>query len=660
MIGPGGVGKTSLLNGLKNKPLPPANSTQLAETSTVRPQNWSRAIEKPDSPWTDVSEDDETDEIVGLVQLVKNVTSGQTRSSRVVAMAKAVADAAMQRIVVCRGTGSGYQNEVLQTIDEIISHAVRVENENPGAQAPESEVMLHVWDCGGQPVFLDVLLPFLTSRTMFMLMFDASKNLHEKCVAISHRGGAVVQLEQYHDTTTIELLLQWMATVHANLAKQDTADAKECVPKFPRILPIGTHGDLPTVQARKEEILQEISSECEKKAFACLVRPGIIVDNTTAGGGDNEDPAFKQVRKEAYMFADENLKIPTPVTWVLFRKVFKKLAAKKPIFPLKEVIEIAKACGVREEAIESVLKFYHELAVFFHYAEIPSLKQCVIADVQWLINLLAKVLALEGFEDSKSPALWKPLREKGILVQPLCEDVWKGYELPPQALLDLMENFLLLAPIPSKVYPQYPGQEYFIPSVLKPFDDSQDTVTPTASLKKATPLHLQFNSLYIPPGFFSRLATLLTKEGKCQVLFEHEVYRNRISILYGEANNQIDRITISQLTSSIKIEVTRDQPRRSHHPLFSSTCREILKLIQECSVSILDWLPGIKVSPSFVCEHPSSDESQPPHFTEFQADATTCSSLRCKELHTVFPCQGQHYWLKISSKEEVSYFSTYY
>ena len=658
MIGPGGVGKTSLLNGLKNKPLPPANSTQLAETSTVRTQNWSRAIEKPDSPWTDVSEDDETDEIVGLVQLVKNVTSGQTRSSRFVAMTKAVADAAMH---IIGGTGSGYQNEVMQTVNEILCRAVRVENENPGAQAPESEVMLHVWDCGGQPVFLDVLPPFLTSRTMFMLMFDASKNLHEKCVAISHRDGAVVQLEQYHDTTTIELLLQWMATVHANLAKQGTAaDAKECVPKFPRILPIGTHGDQPTVQARKEEILQEISSECEKKAFAYLVRPGIIVDNTTAGGGDNEDPAFKQVRKEAYMFANENLKIPTPVTWVLFRKIFKKLAAKKPIFPLKEVIEIAKACGVREEAIKSVLKFYHELAVFFHYAHIASLKQYVIANAQWLINHLAKVLAPKGFEDNKSPLLWKPLREKGILLESLCEEVWKGSELPPQALLELMENFLLLAPIHSKVYPQHPGKEYFIPSVLKPFDDSQDTVTPTASLKKANPFHLQFNTLYIPPGFFSRLATLLTKEGKCQVLFEHEVYRNRISILYGEANNQIDRITISQLTSSIKIEVTRDQPRLSHHPLFSSTCREILKLIQECSVSILDWLPGIKVSPSFVCEHPSSDKSQPPHFTEFQADATTRSSLRCKELHTVLPCQGQHYWLKISSKEEVSYFSTYY
>ena len=655
MIGPGGVGKTSLLNGLKNKPLPPANSTQLAETSTVRPQNWSRAIDKPDSPWTDVSEDDETDEIVGLVQLVKNVTSGQTRSSRFVAMTNAVAGAAMRHIVGRRGTGSGYQNEAMQTFDEILSRAVRVEKENPGAQAPESEVMLHVWDCGGQPVFLDVLPPFLTSRTMFMLMFDASKNLHEKCVAISHQDGAVVQLEQYHDITTIEFLLQWMETVHASLAKQGTADAKECVPKFPRILPIGTHGDLPTVQARKEEILQEFSSECEKKAFACLVQPGVIVDNTTAGGGDNEDPAFKQVRKEVYTFANENLKISTPVTWVLFRKVFKKLAAKKPIFLLKEVIEIAKACGVRKEAVKSVLKFYHELAVFFHYAHIASLKQYVIANAQWLINHLAKVLAREGFEDNKSPLLWKPLREKGILLESLCEEVWKGSELPPQALLELMENFLLLAPIHSKVYPQHPGKEYFIPSVLKPFNDEHDTVTPAKAVKKSAPLHMRFIKLvYIPPGFFSRLVTLLTNKQKCRVLFEHEVFRNRISIRYGEEKKQIDMFTISQLSSSIEIVVTRELPRLSHHPLFSSTCREILKLILQCSESILKWLPGIKVSLGFVCEKSSSDDGQPPHFIEFQPDATTRSQL-CEKYHTDVPTQGQQYWCKISSTEEVTY-----
>ena len=38
-------------------------------------------------------------------------------------------------------------------------------------------MLLHLWDCGGQPVFLDVLPAFLSSRTMFVLVFNASKGL---------------------------------------------------------------------------------------------------------------------------------------------------------------------------------------------------------------------------------------------------------------------------------------------------------------------------------------------------------------------------------------------------------------------------------------------------------------------------------------------------
>ena len=36
-VGPGGVGKSSLLRGLMNKSLQTANSTQLADTMTVKP-----------------------------------------------------------------------------------------------------------------------------------------------------------------------------------------------------------------------------------------------------------------------------------------------------------------------------------------------------------------------------------------------------------------------------------------------------------------------------------------------------------------------------------------------------------------------------------------------------------------------------------------------
>ena len=84
---------------------------------------------------------------------------------------------------------------------------------------------------------------------------------------------------------------------------------------------------------------------------------------------------------------------------------------------------------------------------FLHYDQVPSLKDKVIADPQWLVKEIAKVLALEGFESVQAPALWKPLRENGILLQGLCEEVWRDSELPPQSIVDLLVFFKIAAQI---------------------------------------------------------------------------------------------------------------------------------------------------------------------------------------------------------------------
>ena len=67
------------------------------------------------------------------------------------------------------------------------------------------------------------------------------------------------------------------------------------------------------------------------------------VNNTLAGRDDKE---------EVYHYSHH---------MVLFRKIFKKIAATKPIVPLKEVIEIAKACGIKEEEVTSVLKIGNDI-----------------------------------------------------------------------------------------------------------------------------------------------------------------------------------------------------------------------------------------------------------------------------------------------------------
>ena len=146
------------------------------------------------------------------------------------------------------------------------------------------------------------------------------------------------------------------------------------------------------------------------------MKKGVIVDNTTAGTCENEDPGFKYIRQEVHELASKELAVRTPVAWVLFRRVFQKVVkdSKSPIVSRKLAVEVAMACNIPRDSISSMLQFYHDLAVFFHYTQVPSLKDCVIADPQWLVMQIAKLLALEGFESVKTPALWKLLREREV------------------------------------------------------------------------------------------------------------------------------------------------------------------------------------------------------------------------------------------------------
>ena len=155
--------------------------------------------------------------------------------------------------------------------------------------------MMHIWNCGVKPVFLDILSAFLTQCTMFLLLFDASQPLNSKYQENwKHKGHTYPRREQ--NITILQLMMQWMQLMHASLvakkergtavkeAKQGktTRDRRQSsvLPEFPRIIIVGTHGD--RVQSR-QQVLEELDSSCKEKAFHDLVADELIIDNTTAG-----------------------------------------------------------------------------------------------------------------------------------------------------------------------------------------------------------------------------------------------------------------------------------------------------------------------------------------------------------------------------------------
>ena len=110
--------------------------------------------------WVEVSEEDELAEEVRIVMnSTSTVKQLDTHSEP------------QESLVLSRTEVDEHKEKVLQASKQSNSEADQCQSK------ADQEVLLHLWDCGGQRVFLDVLPAFLSSRTMFLLMFDASKGL---------------------------------------------------------------------------------------------------------------------------------------------------------------------------------------------------------------------------------------------------------------------------------------------------------------------------------------------------------------------------------------------------------------------------------------------------------------------------------------------------
>ena len=647
-IGAAGVGKSTLLGALMNQlPAAAAMSTVMADTREVKCQ-WKR-FDTKDAYWCDLTEDDEIKELAILAKQVTDFGSDSLLENLTEAMAAKIFHSAGPPLPAASLSAESYsfKTEAQKIYKDIITASMDLMDES---LEPTADQYLNVWDCGGQRVFLDVLPAFLTSRTIFLLMFDASKDLHERITEIWNQEGISTPQETLN-LSSEDLIIQWMSCITTTLSNKAVKLYKaQCqhdavtIPPFPRIVIIGTHGDTIDAQ-KKKDVISEVKSKYEGKPVSNYVLDTLILDSTK-----RDDPEICQVKEIVRNFIDDELSIPTPIAWVLFRKLLSKLSTSRPIIALDNVAVISEACSIDTTTLRSVLSFYHELGAFLHYADIDKLKDKVITQPEWLVKHLGTILAPKvSGKSSKSPAdAWRLLREKGILVEALYQVVWKC-EVDPQAFANLLEHCFLIAEIrldPSEVSTTIYGKTYFMPCAL-PICTSDAMFKPSDAVTTAAPLHLTFSSTYVPPGFFVRLATVLSKSHEFRIAFNRPIYSNQITYQYGDdaPNGRIDDVTISGTKFSIRIDTVRRSicPNVYTHN-FPSTCRFILEHILRAANDLIKWFPSIEVAPAFQCE---CSNGLSPHFAKVSIGAESSTTLRCSGDNISSPNAEQQLWLKI-------------
>ena len=220
-----------------------------------------------------------------------------------------------------------------------------------------------------------------------------------------------------------------------------------------------------------------------------------------------------------------------------------------------------------------------------------------------------------------------------------------------QALVDLLEHFDLARKIDNCSVPRemqrYEGCKYFVPCMLRAqLQEGQNqeadkmTGQPQHPIREAATLHLTFNTGYIPPGFFVRLAVQMTKSERCTPIFEKSVYRDSVTFCYGE----VDRVTITESKSlvSVHVDFTRVDKRTHLISRFADSCVSFRSELHTMCTEVLSWLPSIEVDFAFRC---SCTLGAGEHFAVIDSDVNRSSRIFCRQ-DKVYQTDAEHkYWL---------------
>ena len=187
----------------------------------------------------------------------------------------------------------------------------RLEGLNPESDtsAVEHHMILDLWDFAGQHLYYTCYPVFLSSRAVYLLVYNLNKGLNEKALPCFRRGLFDIHLNNASDETNLENLLSWLVTVSSICSSQsETAEREKKEVDLPYSRPpvfiVGTHADKKQhkeIMEMESQIMKEISS----KDYESHVVSYFSVDNTQGSSDEGVAALQKEIiellKKEPYM-----------------------------------------------------------------------------------------------------------------------------------------------------------------------------------------------------------------------------------------------------------------------------------------------------------------------------------------------------------------------
>ena len=403
----------------------------------------------------------------------------------------------------------------------------------------EDDIYSVLWDFAGQSVYYETHQLFLTSRAIYLLVYDLSRDPEGSAGPVEKQGLYKKFEERSSSKTNLDCLDYWMTSVSSQSSRTEdddlySASTSTVLPKtLPPVFLVCTHSDQPFGGKDPSDLTLEVYGFLKTKPYGEQLFPGVFKVDNTKSGQQKECPEVKRLRESILAVAMElpQTKENIPIKWLKYEEALQGVLDEGyKWITIEHAKRIAsEVCQIHDDQeFVTVLDFLHDQRILIHFVDTVELYKLVVLDPQWLIDVFKTVITVKRYDQQERGLddLWLKLEREGILEEKLLQHVWSHIVEEHhtfESLIAIMERFSLLCSWPSSN--ALGSKEYLVPSMLRWYPPLEITkLITSASLPS---LFIKFESGQGPSNLFPRLVVQFLQWGRNESFWSTvKLYKN--------------------------------------------------------------------------------------------------------------------------------------
>ena len=390
----------------------------------------------------------------------------------------------------------------------------------------EDDIYSVFWDFAGESVYYETHQLFLTSKAIYLLVYDLGRDPEESAQPVKKEGVFEKIEEQSCTKTNLDYLDHWMTSVSSQSSPNEdhdlySASTSTVLPKtLPPVFLVCTHSDQPFGGIDPSELAIKVYGSLKTKSYGRQLFPTVFYVDNTKSGLQTECPEVTRLRESILAVAKElpQTKESIPIKWLKYEEALQVVLDEgHKWISIEHAKRIAsEVCQIHDnQEFVTLLDFLHDQRILIHFGDTVELNKLVVLDPQWLIDVFKAVITVKRYDQQERGLndSWLRLEREGILEEKLLKHAWGSLvkELHTfESLIAIMEKFSLMCHWSSS--DEECGEKYLVPSMLRWYPPQGITKLITSA--RLPSLFVKFEPGQVPSNLFPRLVLQFLQWGR--------------------------------------------------------------------------------------------------------------------------------------------------